>query len=296
MKRHLPVWSALSMATLAFLWLSALPAAAQGDRGPAAAAGDRGGSGGAGGAGASAGGGSAAGGGGGGGSAAAGSGGGSSSGGGGFVGSGSGGTRGVERAGATGGSGYAVPRGERERSEGGGRAIGRSGGADRASDAGPGGVPAYARPRDGKEPVGTAVPRGSVPSTGGGAILVPVGYYGGYYDPWWYGAGYIGAYGGYYDPWYGGYPTSGQGTYSASSAQDEGKLRLKIKPRQAEVYVDGYFVGIVDDFDGLFQRLHLDTGPHRVEIRAPGFEPLEINVRISLDHTTTYEGELKKIP
>ncbi len=69
-------------------------------------------------------------------------------------------------------------------------------------------------------------------------------------------------YGGYYDPWYGGYPTYPQSSYTSS---DEGSLKLKIKPRQAEVYVDGYFVGVVDDFDGIFQRLHVDSGaaPHR---------------------------------
>jgi hypothetical protein len=164
------------------------------------------------------------------------------------------------------------------------------------------GVPTYARPRDGHNPVGTAVPRGAVPTapTGGVGILVPGGYYGGYgyYDPWGYGYGYGGTgyggyYGGYYDPWYGGYPTYPQSTYTSSS--DEGSLKLKIKPRQAEVYVDGYFVGIVDDFDGIFQRLHIDSGAHRIEVRANGYEPLEFEVRITPEHTTTYSGELRRI-
>ena len=75
------------------------------------------------------------------------------------------------------------------------------------------------------------------------------GVFGGYYDPW-------------YDPWYGAYPGY-SGGYQASS--DEGALRLKIKPKNAEVYVDGYYVGIVDEFDGIFQRLHIDAGSHRVE-------------------------------
>ena len=35
----------------------------------------------------------------------------------------------------------------------------------------------------------------------------------------------------------------------------DGSLRLKVKPREASVYVDGYFAGRVDDFDGMFQRL-----------------------------------------
>jgi len=100
-------------------------------------------------------------------------------------------------------------------------------------------------------------------------------------------------YSGYYDPWYGGYPST-QSSYTPYTK--EGSLKLKIKPREAEVYVDGYFVGVVDDFDGIFQRLHIETGPHRVEVRAPGYETLVIEVRITADDTTTYHGELKRIP
>jgi len=163
------------------------------------------------------------------------------------------------------------------------------------------GVPTYSRPAAGNEPVGTAVPRGTTPANPGvnPPIWVPGGYYPGYgygygyYDPYSYYGGY-GYYGGYYDPWYGGVPVDTQGAFSSSSS-DEGSLRLKIKPRQAEVYVDGYYVGLVDDFDGMFQRLHLDSGPHRIEVRAPGFETLDFDVRITPEHTTTYEGELKKI-
>jgi hypothetical protein len=183
----------------------------------------------------------------------------------------------------------------------GGASAGTGAGTGAGSGSGTGdGVPTYARPRDGHSPVGTAVPRGSVPTTptGGGIAYVPGGYYGGYgyYDPWGYGyggAGYGGYYGGYYDPWYGGYPAYPQSSYTSSS--DEGAIRLKIKPREAEVYVDGYYVGVVDDFDGIFQRLHVESGAHRIEVRAKGYETLEFEVRITPEHTTTYTGELKKI-
>jgi PEGA domain-containing protein len=192
-----------------------------------------------------------------------------------------------------------VPSGERGHRTSGTDGNGRT--ANTGSGSGSG-VPQYARPRDGGEPVGTAVPRGTTPRppTGGVGIFVPGAYYGpygygyGYFDPWLYGAGVgYGIYGGYYDPWYGGYPMDPQAGTSAPN--DEGKLRLKIKPRDAEVYVDGYYVGVVDDFDGIFQRLHLDSGPHRIEVRAPGYESLSLEVRITPDHTTTYEGELKKL-
>ena len=59
--------------------------------------------------------------------------------------------------------------------------------------------------------------------------------------------------------------------------------------------MDGYFVGVVADFDGIFQRLHIESGAHRSEIRAAGYETLELEVRITPEHTTTYTGELKRV-
>ena len=116
-------------------------------------------------------------------------------------------------------------------------------------------------------------------------------YYGGYY-PWgWSGIGFGGYYGGYYDPWYyGGYPT-----YSGSYNDYDAMLRLKMKPREAQVFADGYFMGVVDDFDGMWQRLHLQPGPHRIEVRSEGYETLMFEVNLQPDKTITYTGELKKV-
>ena len=90
---------------------------------------------------------------------------------------------------------------------------------------------------------------------------------------------------------YGWYPPFGY-----AYGRPYSSLRLQISPRDTEVFIDGYYAGIVDDFDGIFQRLHLDSGPHRIEVRAPGYEPLVFEVRITPDHTTTYQGEMKRIP
>lgn len=77
-----------------------------------------------------------------------------------------------------------------------------------------------------------------------------------------------------------------------------GRLRLKVKPEHAEVFVDGYLVGLVDHFDGVFQRLHIEPGPHRIEFRADGYgyEPLTYDVLIQPDRTITYTGALKPTP
>ena len=108
--------------------------------------------------------------------------------------------------------------------------------------------------------------------------------------PWGWGGLGLGGYYGYYDPWdYGDPYQPSVGYYDR-----DGSLKLKVTPRQAEVYVDGYFAGAVDDYDGLFQRLQIDPGPHRIEIRLDGYEPLAFDVRIDSGHTVTYKGEMLK--
>ena len=72
-----------------------------------------------------------------------------------------------------------------------------------------------------------------------------------------------------------------------------GGLRIDLPQRNADVYVDGYHVGVVDDFDGVFQQVNLEAGPHRIEVRAPGFEPIAFSVRVDPDRTTTYRAEMR---
>jgi hypothetical protein len=40
--------------------------------------------------------------------------------------------------------------------------------------------------------------------------------------------------------------------------------------------------------------LTIDSGPHRIEIRKPGYRSLTFNVRIPTDETVTYKGELQR--
>jgi hypothetical protein len=110
-----------------------------------------------------------------------------------------------------------------------------------------------------------------------------------YYDPYWWD--YYYGYG--YAPYYGG---GGYGQYYSESDYDTGGLKIKVKPRDAQVYVDGYFSGIVDDYDGVFQRLKLRSGGHRVEIRAERLQPAIFDVLIVAGETVTYRAELKPKP
>ena len=75
-----------------------------------------------------------------------------------------------------------------------------------------------------------------------------------------------------------------------------GKLRLDIDQRDAEVYIDGYYAGVIDDFDGILQGLRLEPGNYQVQVALPGFEPLEFDVQITPGRTTTYRGSLLPEP
>jgi hypothetical protein len=75
-----------------------------------------------------------------------------------------------------------------------------------------------------------------------------------------------------------------------SSATETGGVRLKIKPKEAQVYVDGSYAGIVDDFNGHFQHLDLTPGPHHISVQAPGYAPLEFDVTIQPHTTITLSG------
>jgi len=73
---------------------------------------------------------------------------------------------------------------------------------------------------------------------------------------------------------------------------DTGGLRLQVEPKDAQVYVDGYYAGVVDEFDGHFQHMDLSPRPHRVEIRARGYQPLVFDVVIQPHHKIDYRGTL----
>lgn len=152
------------------------------------------------------------------------------------------------------------------------------------------------RTRTGRPAAGTAVPRGSVPPPAPAQTVVAASPYDGFW-PWGFGGlGFGRYYGGFYDPYLPWYTTYLYYTQPGVSAAPQGALRLKVKPRDAQVWVDGYYVGIVDDYDGVFQRLHLAWGPHHVEVRAPEYESLILDVQIRADQTTTYRGDLAKLP
>ena len=102
---------------------------------------------------------------------------------------------------------------------------------------------------------------------------------------------------GAYAPFIFGYPETAdvesRRSYRAPApTPSTGLLRLAVTPSFAQVFVDSYYVGTVEDVNA--QRvLELDAGPHRLEIRAPHYQTLTVDVRIVPLETVTYRGALE---
>jgi hypothetical protein len=118
-------------------------------------------------------------------------------------------------------------------------------------------------------------------------LRLSLGFYAGfpYYYPFGYPYGYYGY--GYYGYPYGYYPPAGY--IGAGSAY--GGVRITGAPHDAQVFADGYYVGIVDDFDGTFQHLNLEPGAHKIEVRGPNAPPIVFDVNVRPGETITYRAD-----
>jgi hypothetical protein len=69
------------------------------------------------------------------------------------------------------------------------------------------------------------------------------------------------------------------------------ELRLQVKPKNTAVYVDGYYTGTVDDFDGLFQHLRVEPGQHELVLYLQGYRTIRqtLNLRPGSDYKVHQE-------
>jgi len=102
-------------------------------------------------------------------------------------------------------------------------------------------------------------------------------------------------YGGYGS--YGSYATE-PNTTSASTMQPGpavvGFLRVSGTPAEAQVFVDGYFVGTLGDIEA-GRPLMIEAGPHRLELRAPGYQSTTVDIRLTPNDTLTYRATLERL-
>ncbi|MEP6918191.1 MAG: PEGA domain-containing protein, partial [Acidobacteriota bacterium] len=93
----------------------------------------------------------------------------------------------------------------------------------------------------------------------GARFASPIYPYPSYYDSFWWDSSYAFQY---------RYPPYAPYRYDVSA-----DLRTQVTPKNAEVYIDGYLVGTVDDFDGVLQRLRVPLGEHEITLYEPGYQP-----------------------
>jgi hypothetical protein len=78
-----------------------------------------------------------------------------------------------------------------------------------------------------------------------------------------------------------------------SPAPAFGMLRFNVIPESAQVFVDSFYAGRIEDIDD--QRvLTLAAGPHRIELRAPEYTPTTFDVRIDPNETIVYRAALER--
>ena len=110
---------------------------------------------------------------------------------------------------------------------------------------------------------------------------------GGFYSPFWIDPWYALDYQwGLYPPYY---------PYYRRYLAPEASVKFEVKPKEAEIYVDGYYAGIVDDFDGAFQRLHVQPGEHEIELYLEGYRTVRQKAYLTADNTFKVKYNLEKL-
>lgn len=107
---------------------------------------------------------------------------------------------------------------------------------------------------------------------------------------WFYHAYFGFYYGPYYGPFY-PYP----GPYYGHDVYTVASVRTRVEPRETRVYVDGYFAGEVDDFDGIFQRLYLPAGSHVLEFVLEGFETHRVPLFLNIDDSREIRHTMRRL-
>jgi hypothetical protein len=80
-----------------------------------------------------------------------------------------------------------------------------------------------------------------------------------------------------------------------SDLEAHGSLRVDVPQREAEVFVDDFYAGIVDDFDGSAGHVNLTPGPHHIELRASGLKTVTFDVNVEAGRTIVYRTPMRAV-
>ncbi len=119
-------------------------------------------------------------------------------------------------------------------------------------------------------------------------------YRGGYY-------GHHYSYGYYGHPFYGpGYGFGGYGSFGNRTERSHlGAVRIEVNPKKSrediQVFLNGAYAGVVDNFDGSAQRLYLVPGEYELELRLDGYDSIRMTLYASAGTTHKIRGEMKRL-
>jgi hypothetical protein len=111
---------------------------------------------------------------------------------------------------------------------------------------------------------------------------------------------FIGGY--FYDPFYGPYPWWPRTAYPYwyfPVYDNRAEVRLRVEPEEAEdaaVYVDGFYAGVVDDFNGVFQSLALTPGGHTIVLYLEGYRSVRHNFYLSPGASFKLRATMERLP
>lgn len=94
-------------------------------------------------------------------------------------------------------------------------------------------------------------------------------------DPFWWGWGH--AWGYYYGPYY---PRRYYPVAEALTTRDVGAVDLNVRPKKADVYIDGELAGKADRFDGFPGYLWLDAGDHQLVLVLDGYQTVAKTIEV----------------
>jgi hypothetical protein len=87
-------------------------------------------------------------------------------------------------------------------------------------------------------------------------------------------------------------------TYSTAypdGARLSGRIRVLATPKRADVYVDGFFAGFVDDFDGALQGLPATPGGHAITLYLEGYRTITRHILVTSHATVKVRLQMDRL-
>ena len=103
----------------------------------------------------------------------------------------------------------------------------------------------------------------------------------------------------YWSTWWWGGPWGGSSIYVSPGTVDVGVrngryaiVKTDVQPEEAEVYLDGKYIGSADDFDGIPDFLYLGTGKYHLEFKLPNYQTYATDLDVTRGQQIKIEEKL----